>query len=1147
MKEMIPIQNPTIAEKIRLMPLEVDSLKEYEARLLQKAYKIFGVMIGKENRDISSKAHFSYTLPDVAPATMTLYLLAPTPCKRHIRSFFEEMTENWLSEKEKIRILSSQEISFPGYYFLEILAYIRDEQQLSLIKANIDNFSNEIRRGITSNLTTNHILRLKHLSLEKKSSLVYAHAQILSDRFPKKFESDFFKALQNFLLNIRPAFQEKRSVLHLCRIIYSFYFFQKSLFQAIRAFPLRRHLNLRLFTSKIYYPFGFKEVLSVVISINILSEYERFTHRHILHALHRVFPFVECHKDSFYFHKDEQMHLLTFYMEIEKKEGLQFTLEEIKLLKKQLPQELKKSIEHLSHSLFIPRNEEELMRNIITLSHELKYVNDLPQAIISFQEQKGDLLRFNIILLRLLNKKTLPMQAMAHHLPSSMRFLFERVSHLGYVRKKHIKEANVFTLEVKNNLFFRENQSVDLVRAREFITLALEKMIGKFRDYNGGLLLKQNQRLEGIKKSLPEYGKQYEYLFENFFYSLSPPIIQASLPLEEGAMLFSLLLEALSTPFSTKESTLLMHRKSNHALAIVIKSSEAQLKEQVHRNVSLLQFGSLKFTKGSLDIEDNTYTSYLLLDNSYEKQEELLKIIHNTIEKWKEQQQGLESVQSLHLRLPRATKTLDPRIITDSTASALIKMLYEGLMSIGIEGKLQPAIAESVTISEDQKSYMFTLRESFWSNQAPLTAYDFAYAWKSIIDPAFSSPYSFLFFSIKNAEQAKRGKISLDEVGIYPLDDRHLFVQLEHPTPYFLQLTASSFFSPLWHEIDKKYPGWAYYSEKQYICNGPFKLDTWKMNNDLIVTKNPTYWEASSVKLDKIFINIIENEQTALEMFERKELDWLGDPLSKLPLAQLEKFIQKKELIIDDTAILFLFQLNLERQPFQSKKIRQAFFYAINRKKLIEQLPSSGHKALFRFYLDKESTPSLDDDNDALALRLFEEGLEELALTRRDISPIHLSHTEVDEHASICYIVGSMWKNLFNIEILYERILWTTHFEKVIQSDYMIAGLAWYKRYNDPSYAFNIFLQNSIEMIFTPWKNSQYLELMTKAKDALEPEEYLLEAEKILLEDMPVIPVLELKSRYVKNARLKNVPLSSTGIINFSKAYLSKKDPQEDL
>jgi oligopeptide transport system substrate-binding protein len=614
--------------------------------------------------------------------------------------------------------------------------------------------------------------------------------------------------------------------------------------------------------------------------------------------------------------------------------------------------------------------------------------------------------------------------------------------------------------------------------------------------------------------------------------------------LDEGAVLFSLLLEALSTPLPYKEHTLLIHRIWNHSLSIMIKTSEPQIKEHINSTISKLQFPPLRFTKGSLDVEDNSYLSYLLLDNSKEKQEDLLNIINTEIKKYKDQQNTL---QTLRFHLPRPTKTLDPRIIIDRTASAVIKMLYEGLMSISADGGLQLALAESVEISEDKKSYTFTLRESFWSNQTPLTAYDFEYAWKSIIDPGFSSPYSFLFFPIKNAELAKKGRVPLDQVGIYSLDDKHLLVELEYITPHFLQLTASSFFSPLWHGIDKRYPGWAYYSEKQYVCNGPFKLDMWKMNNDMTFVKNSYYWKAQSVKLDKILINVIESDHSAVELFKQKKLDWLGDPLSKVPLSQIEAFSQKKELISDDVSIFFLFQFNIKYQLFQSQKVRKAFSYAVNRANLIKQLSLKNDTPLLRFYLSDEAPPFsvIEDANEQLALHLFEEGLKEFSLTRKDVSPICISHSELDEQEAICRLVGTMWEKLFNIEITYKRIPWTTYFKKVLHNDYMVAGFTWYKRYDDPIYLLDIITQNFGETNLTPWHYPQYFSLIKEAKRAenqIQKQEYLLAAEHILLEEMPFIPVLEQKSRYVKNSRLKNVYLSNAAIINFSEAYLTNEE-----
>ncbi|MDJ0651505.1 MAG: ABC transporter substrate-binding protein [Simkaniaceae bacterium] len=204
-------------------------------------------------------------------------------------------------------------------------------------------------------------------------------------------------------------------------------------------------------------------------------------------------------------------------------------------------------------------------------------------------------------------------------------------------------------------------------------------------------------------------------------------------------------------------------------------------------------------------------------------------------------------------------------------------------MRLGPKGEVVPGVAESFTISENQKTYTFKLRDSYWSNGDPVTAYDFEYAWKKSVDPLHAKMSAFLFYRIKNARARLEKKVGVDDVGITALDEKTLRVELEYPTPYFLSLCTVAAYAPIHKEIDLRDSQWANNLNENFVTNGPFSLKKWQKSVEIYVEKNPSYWDSRSLKIDGIQIAVVSDDNTQYLMYEKGELDWIGKPFSSIP------------------------------------------------------------------------------------------------------------------------------------------------------------------------------------------------------------------------------------------------------------------------
>ena len=302
--------------------------------------------------------------------------------------------------------------------------------------------------------------------------------------------------------------------------------------------------------------------------------------------------------------------------------------------------------------------------------------------------------------------------------------------------------------------------------------------------------------------------------------------------------------------------------------------------------------------------------------------------------------------QVVRINIRDEPQTLDPRKARHLNSLAIVHMLFDGLTRGSKEGTAELALAESVDISDDLKSYTFHLKEALWTNGDLVVASDFAYSWKKMLSPDFPSDTAFHLYVIKNAKAAKEGKKSIDEVGIRVLDEKTLAVDLENPTPYFLELLGSPAFFAVNQKVDEQNPAWAQ-DAATYVSNGPFQLATWKHQDQLTVQKNEKYWDAPKVKIAAIKLHML-TEETELKMFEKQELDWAGSPLSTLPVDALQFLKNTNELKTKKGLGTYFIRTNTEFLPLSHPSIRKAFALAINRKAIVDhvtqgnQLPATG-------------------------------------------------------------------------------------------------------------------------------------------------------------------------------------------------------------
>jgi oligopeptide transport system substrate-binding protein len=479
--------------------------------------------------------------------------------------------------------------------------------------------------------------------------------------------------------------------------------------------------------------------------------------------------------------------------------------------------------------------------------------------------------------------------------------------------------------------------------------------------------------------------------------------------------------------------------------------------------------------------------------------------------------------------------SLDPRVGGDRRSTTVLRDLFEGLTRIGKEGKPELAVAQSVDISEDQKTYTFHLRQSQWSNGAPVTAYDFAWAWKSAIDPTFSTPFCYAFYALKNAKKAHVNECSIDDIGVKAVDARTLEVTLEHPTPYFLELLANPLFSPLCRSAIKKSPDWAASSSPTYVSNGPFLLKEHALKSHIILERNPSYWNPDCAKAPSISFCIVDDPNTAYSLFQKGELDWYGDPCGIIPLeimGQIQKDLTKRQ-----AGGLYWLVVCTEKHHLSSPKIRKAIATAINRQEIVQFL-QCGEPAftVLPKWLSMLEQPSFADGDTRAARALFAEGCAEMGIHPSDYPHIVLTHWSEPTTKAIVEIIQHQLQQALPITVDLEATDWATYMRRVPAGDIDIAAAPWTTWIADPMFNLEYLKFKGNGINGTCWQNGNYIDQLNKADASTDPQQrrdHMYHAELMAVNALPLIPLYSLTYQYMKQPCVHGELVSPVGAIDF--------------
>lgn len=499
--------------------------------------------------------------------------------------------------------------------------------------------------------------------------------------------------------------------------------------------------------------------------------------------------------------------------------------------------------------------------------------------------------------------------------------------------------------------------------------------------------------------------------------------------------------------------------------------------------------------------------------------------------------------------------TQDQSLATDSLSFQTLLNTQEGLYRLDKQQKPKLALAKSVKISNDGKTYDFILRPSAkWSNGDPVTAKDFVYAYKRTVTPSTKASMAFYFYQIENAEAINKGQKDVSELGVKALAKDHLQIKLTRPVSYFKRLLAFPLFFPQNEKIVKKY-GDLYGTQAKYtVANGPYILKNWNgTNKKWTLVKNKTYWDAKNVKLDQVNELVTESTTTSYNLYNSNKVDATG-LLGQQVAANKNSPAYHERLA---SAIQRL-ELNEEKVPaFKNKNIRQAFSYAIDRKSLVNDVLADGSVAAKGFvpsgmgndpqtgqaFQDEAYVKSAVSYDLKKANALLEKGYQETGITTLNVE---LSVSDTDSAKKIAEFLQSSLERLPNVKVTITSIPYTQLITRQAAKDYELTVKNWQAIIADPINFLDVFESDS-SYNNSGWKNAEYDRLLDEAENkyGAQPEkrwQLLVKAEKLLMEDQGTIPLLQVAKPQLLRPSVKGVYFNPTGIpYDFKTVSLAEK------
>ncbi|MBE5980874.1 MAG: peptide ABC transporter substrate-binding protein [Paenibacillaceae bacterium] len=498
----------------------------------------------------------------------------------------------------------------------------------------------------------------------------------------------------------------------------------------------------------------------------------------------------------------------------------------------------------------------------------------------------------------------------------------------------------------------------------------------------------------------------------------------------------------------------------------------------------------------------------------------------------KENSAGLD----LAVQLGPNPETIDPALNSSVDGANMIMHAFETLLIVDKENKIVPGQAESYDISPDGLTYTFKLRDGLkWSDGSPLTANDFVYAWKRLADPNVAAPYGAdMLGPVKGYEEAAAG--NLDALGVSAPDDKTFVVELASPCVYFVKLVTHASMVPVQKAaVEGAGDQWSLKPET-YVSNGPLKMTEWVPGSHITFAKNENYWNADKVTLNTLKFVLMEDSNAAYSAYQAGELQMI----KYVPTEEIPALKGTDAFHIDPSMSVSYLNFQTQKEPFNNPDVRKALSLAIDRKYVAETVMQGTSAPATNFVPDgvsdaeggtffndvtaKEGKTFFNIDDHASDVAKAKELLAKAGYPDGQGFPTFEYMTnDAGFNKPVAEYLQSCWKETLNINMDIKIVEWATFTPTRRAGDYQVSRGGWGFDFDDPSNLLNVNLSNSGNND-AKYNNPEFDKLLNEANSTADVKEHykkLHEAETLLLEDSPIIPITYKNEFYLQNPKLK--------------------------
>lgn len=486
-----------------------------------------------------------------------------------------------------------------------------------------------------------------------------------------------------------------------------------------------------------------------------------------------------------------------------------------------------------------------------------------------------------------------------------------------------------------------------------------------------------------------------------------------------------------------------------------------------------------------------------------------------------------------------------------SSSSANIHVL--ACLTRNLEGEVKGDAAESWDVSEDGLVYTFHLRDGLkWSDGEDVTAEDYVYGMQRLMDPEVASDYAFIGYILKNGAAVNNGEVPVEELGVTAPDDKTVEITLEHPAVYFEAMVSMCSFGPARKDLVEKYGAEYAADPEKAAYNGPFVMSEWKHGDELIMTKNPDYWDAENIKLDEICIKTVADAKTGVAMFEQGEVD-----ITILPSEMVEQY---KDGDLNTEAYFtgaddYIMLNQTEGKFLANKNLRFAMNYAINRKEYNTLVNYDTYVPAQRLVLPNVTSadttygeaypyePFPLENDDAKAKEYLDKAIAELGVASAADIKIELLTTDTEGAKKQAEVLKEQYEKNLGITVDIKQVTYKQRLEMEQNLEYDMVVTGWVPDYSDAYSYLELWISDG-QYNHSGYNNPRYDELLANSQtetDAKARQDMLFEAEKIFLEeDAALVPLQLRQDTYLVNPNIENFNVYFVGY-DFNLVYADIK------